>query len=835
MKKTVSLFLALCMMCVCFVQVSFAEETAVSLPAVSIIAGQSYALPETVGDYAGINWTTTLDTNNVGIQTMEGSSGGTPVTMVVNVGEEAAPAHSENFETGYESLPKWDGNGQNTFKKAGGGANLVFISHAGVELLDGNYVFKVYPDSDTYETRIQEIPNTTVGKPYRFNFKARFDLDKDKIADSQTASIVRVSDYSSTSKVYAHIYLYPKGNKIYAKPDKGVETEVCSLDANYSTGWMDFDVTTYPDCTYALTVNGKDAGKANEFHNVTANDWTTRRPAAVSARVFDQKATVYLDDINVYGERYVTGTLPAALNAEAYAGTDGSGTKAIELQMSDGNTKEFIVKYTVPQNALNEGETYEATGTIDGFTQTIPVTVTVKAADKKETVIKTVLNGNVTLPKTYNGYNITWDRDLDTTKEGRITYNGTTEKDTGIKCTVYVGDYGITVDKTALSGYNVNAVDSSATEQKYYYDSANKFQFVVPASDAAKVQIVDIESERAIKFGPAETAYSTFIAPGDKTPYTSGAFTVEYDYKLTDVSLPTGNYTNECVLRINDNQDLQANCLVYVYKDKSIRFQVYSNYAPARGSAVTVGEVNADDKGTYESDWLHVEFRFYPDGEQKYDLIVNNVIVAKGIALYHDKTYTDRTLSRVIVSDKSGNGGVSYVKNIAFGTYRVFEGTIPTSLNLVLGHNMPINEKVELTMSDNTKKLFDVVTGSVDGKTVGDFSIEGSVSGFSEKVNMNIKVCDYYVESLNIAAGKINSAVIGKAGAAENGTAVFTAYGSDGTLKKIKPVEFRASDFADGKQTISPDMEVPQGANVKVFIFDSLNMLNPLNTVYANN
>ncbi len=824
MKKTVSLFLALCMMCVCFVQVSFAEET-FSLPAVSIIAGQSYTLPEAVGDYTSISWTTTLDTNNVGIQTMKGTSGTTPVTMVVNVGEEADLVYSEDFETGYESLPKWNGDGYNTFKR-NGGANVVFNSHAGVEILDGNYVFKVYQDSaENYQTRIQEMPNTIAGKPYRFNFKARFDLDKDKIAVGGNASIVRVCDYGNNNKVFAEIQVFPKDGKIYVQPTGGSQYEVCSLDANYSTGWMDFDVTTYSDCTYALTVNGKNAGKANKFYNVTATEVVYYRPASVSACVFDQMATVYLDDINVYGERYVTGTLPAELNAEAYTGTDGSGTKAIALSMSDDTTKEFDVKYTVPQESLTVGTTYSAIGTIDGFTQTILVNVTVKEADKKETVIKTVLNGNVTLPKTYNGYNITWDRDLDTTKEGRITYNGTTAKDTGIKCTVYVGDYNIRIAKDSLSGFEIDVVSEEATDQVTYQDKEKKLELIVPKADKNSVQVVDIESTRAIKFGSGEVSYSAFITPADTTPYGDAGYTIAYDYMLDDISVPDSDYSIPNNLRvITDNVNNPAShCHVVIRPGGKLNFQV--------DSEVNIGSLTQKSDGKYKSDWLHIEYRFYPDGEKKYDLTVNGTVVAAG------KSYTCQSsqLRRVIVNDGIAGSGVSYMKNLEIGTYRTCVGTIPTSLNLVLGHNMPINEKIELTMSDNTTKLFDVVTGSVDGKTVGDFSVDGAVSGFSEKVAMNIKVCDYYVESLNIADGKINSAVIVKAGAAEKGTAVFAAYGSDGALKKIKPVEFEGSKFADGKQTISPNMEVPQDAIVKVFIFDSFNMLNPLNTVYANN
>ena len=834
MKKTVSLFLALCMMCVCFVQVSFAEETAVSLPAVSIIAGQSYALPETVGDYANINWTTTLDTNNVGIQTMEGSSGETPVTMVVNVGEEAAPVHSENFETGYESLPKWGGNGQNTFRKAGGGANLVFNSHAGVEQLDGNYVFKVYPDSNTYETRIQEIPKTTVGKPYRFNFKARFDLDKDKIADSKTASIVRVSDYSSTSWVYAHIYVYPKGNKIYAKPDKGVETEVCSLDANYSTGWMDFDVTTYPDCTYALTVNGKDAGKANKFYNVTANDWTTYRPASVSVCVFDKRATVYLDDINVYGERYVKTDIDnMEVNTSVMTGKPSDQQIKINLEMTDGTTREFGVKYTA--DTTTQG-TKTAVGTIDGFSKKITVKYNVVG------IVKKTVN-------TYIGATLQFEDGsvMQPTKMGRT--KRTVSTDSAVyEYTINVGFYGQKLYDSMESHQNTTYTNGNKTIDTILPGNGDGLKLVVKnyadENEYSAVIDKDENNNNRVKFDKFTSSDNVQWQITDRF---NGDFRVTV--KAAAKSVKDKQYTGTYI-RIYDTENRQiTQAFAPRFYGNELRLDTQNDGGTDNSFDKTGWHaVNWNVRSTITGDVITTEeyeitFDIHSD-TKTYDVMINNTPVKMYTGIPFAKNAAEGNIGSVRLARRIKENFTDYYDDLRIYQYNCFAGDLPETVygEIGVGQDKPQTIKVPLTLTNGAVMDFDASVNADTTKIAKNVNAAASIEGFDEPVSAVLNIVNYSVGNVvykngdeftpcampNGQLAAVNLVNLsGRSGADVLAAAWFNRQGK---LEKVKLTDIPKANINENVD-VNVNMQLPstvEGGFLKLFITDGIKTFSPI-------
>ncbi len=378
------------------------ESTIIEL---NVGQGTTYLLPATVNDTSVTQWTnangdnvTTVDTSLVGYRFYTATlSDGTPLKFRVNVGEykelmkDDFEAYNESqYETAISKQAITGGNyTKGAYSDTDGGAQKL--------VKDGSSTVGAFGPKRSTLTAFQWEPtDKAIGQAFKVSYKIRvghFDLDT---VTSNQVVYAFVNNYSDTTGIQLCIDATADGSitktRLLCQSNKNVYADISDYvewsepDENnvvYMKDYITIDVEGN-NTQYAARVNGVEVANSVPFKGSIAT-------TGVGAIRFAKRAnndidTVTYADNMVYSKAiYVTDTVmfvPVTTTLEQ--GDSSAQTATVALNMSDGTTKNFTVKYTADTKTAG---TKTANGTIDGIDGAIPVTYTVNGSS-----IPTVIN-----------------------------------------------------------------------------------------------------------------------------------------------------------------------------------------------------------------------------------------------------------------------------------------------------------------------------------------------------------------------------------------------------------------------------------------------------------
>ncbi|MBR5156660.1 MAG: Ig-like domain-containing protein [Clostridia bacterium] len=421
----------------------------------NVIAGQGedYALPAAYNGY-DIIWDgeTQVDTTYIGRQSFTGSlSSGDALICTVNVGEQNVLIFDD-----MESYTV--GGDRPDYEVAGGLGGLSLTEGNDIvyeEGIEGNKVAQVSdskswgsfklisPESSKYDYIIS-------GRVKQLSTEPKSGVSLIAYNDPSLGRLevcgMRINMDSSNGKLNVR-------NGIKNNATTGANPEALQLKGkqfdDWTNKWIDFSILVDKNAgTYSVFANGHDIRLDTPFNQTAVTDPSFKVIEIVGTNGVDAngetvKTQIYFDDLKVTEYKYVIGELPETLYDSVVSGINAEREQLISLKMNDGTMQQFAVKYTIDPTQSGK---QTVVGKIDGFSETIEVTVDVDARtiesikpESCSNVEKIYVGNDYTLPSSIiavmseadeSGSNekemsVTWNGVADTSKAGVFTYTGT--------------------------------------------------------------------------------------------------------------------------------------------------------------------------------------------------------------------------------------------------------------------------------------------------------------------------------------------------------------------------------------------------------------------------
>ena len=504
-------------------------------------------------------------------------------------------------------------------------------------------------------------------------------------------------------------------------------------------------------------------------------------------------------------------------------GIDGKTT--VSLKMTDQSTREFDVNYDL--NATKSG-VYTVLGTIEGFSEKIPVEVTV-AAEEENKILETYKDARVILE---DG---TW---VDTSKLG-CQYHDVITSRALTHYAVYVGEFS---EKIACSmDYPEGTLSGnygSASEGDYYLSLDSKF------INNENVQVVKDGENSALKIGPDKLDY------GVKTVFNntenSTIQKISFKIKMKNLtehfaetgiinSIPyhvaikgaDGNYLSELYFRLYFNTNGFERLTVgphlrggtYPNKEKVLKNEDGS-------SVVTFTQADGENSARVgETDWITISV--IENDNQTYDVFANDKLVISAQSYYLNSNNVvmsklpikELDFRKRLPSTESGNvkndpTAYMYLDDIKLYQY----SRIAEDLKAAPDVAVPVNSDatsgtIYLKMTNGTTKGFDAEFSAVDTSKVKSQVTSGRIDGVNTSLNLTAVVCNYAVDSLNFSEADSNLAAtahIRKLTDKGNATAIIAIYNNENVMKACQTVSLSQMTINEAKD-ISVLINIPEG------------------------
>lgn len=546
---------------------------------------------------------------------------------------------------------------------------------------------------------------------------------------------------------------------------------------------------------------------------------------SVTCRVHVGANSVYVAENIAYSEAYDTVVL----------GDEPDGTTTLSLKMTDESTKEFTVKYNL--DATTSG-VYTVNGAIDGFSQTVPVIVTVCAKEENK-VFDTHQNARVILD---DG---TW---VDTSKLG-CQYHDVAISESLMHYEVYVGEFsekftcGMDYPEGTLAGNQ-----GSADEGDYYLSINSKF------ADNESVKIVNDEENSVLSIGPEEVNYgvkavfnNTSSATTQKTSmrikftnlteYIATSGTVNSIPYHVGIRGADGDFLTELYFRLYFNTNGFDRIVVgphlrggtYPHKEAVLNKEDGS-------SIVTFTETETESETPVrvgETDWITLTV--IENADQTYNVYVNDEMLISAQTFYLDSNNTAMSglpISQIdfrkrLATTESGNlkndpTACMYVDDIKLYEYSRIAENLKASPDVAIAMGSDTTSApIYLKMSDGSVKTFNTEFSAVDTSAAKAEIANGRIDGVNIPLDLSVVVCNYSVDGISLtdangnavavpSEGKITAtAQIRKMTDKGNATAIFAVYDSENVMYDCKTVSLADISSAEESE-ISATLNIPE-------------------------
>ncbi len=570
--------------------------------------------------------------------------------------------------------------------------------------------------------------------------------------------------------------------------------------------------------------------------------------------------TMMIDDIKFSRTAYVTDDLStkSVTGAKVPEGDNSPKTAKIDLSMSDGTTQAFAVNYT-PNDTAVAGSTHTVDGTIEGFSETVPVTYVV-AGTTYETV-NTYIGEKLTLPGV--------SEEIDTTVMGRKRYTGETEMGK-VEYTVNIGRFDER-HSDEMETHTTKPADDTYAEGLTPGVVKDGFKLETKMNDLTKSD--SGSAVAATKDGDGALLYKSDSAASVNGNLTwkvidtfDGSFRVSMDIKVENAS--TQGYKpfirlydsngaqitngvgpriikdgNEKILSIRGNGDGGTNGVNAITQTYIARVAKDCGYNVSWTRNDGAAADTADTKNS--SDWFNLRFDVNSD-KKIYDVYVNDILVEGGIEFFNSAA--NGNLGKITMAFRDVADAGVYIDNLKVYQYNCFTDELPESLDVVVGQGVAAPQETEVALTLSNGGLWKPkATVNVDASELGIQSATVAIEGFDEEIPANVKVCNYHVDTISYKNGEefatgasvgstmASAAFTNKSGIA-GGKAFFAWYSKEGKLQTVKVVDIPAI-AKDETKTVDVGLKLPADSEkvidgkLKVFIFNDLDTLNPIDIV----
>lgn len=890
-KKILSLLVCMIMLLSSLgVFTASAEPTVTEL---NVGKGVTYALPTTLDD-ATVTWTnnagntvTHADTSLVGVRYYTGTLAGATEPAYkyqINVGDYKV-IMKDDFEKYPGSVYETEIASDDEAATLVGGAKFTKKAYTGLddtkETTSGPKLVQVTEKDGTKNTVLELGPQSNGWGDVDWT-PTHETSDMTKNAYRVTADF-RTVDVDVSSKLYRAYFLELRRKNLQCvqlrlHSDDGVN-EVTKVELRFglsgtvkevtdefsweSTGTNLYSMTDYHTVGYAHNpVQWSTYLDGTEIENSVVKAVTTGnnsiRLAKTSAST-ELSAKTYIDNVTYEVAVYPTTALSEVPVTTSLAQGDSTNqTSTVALEMSDGTTKDFTVNWEADTSAAATGLT--ATGTIDGFDDTVAVTYNVVGVTTGGE-INTFIGADAQLP---NGTAV------DTSKLGRKYYSvASTNEITTYP--VNVGDWDVKrsddmslLTNTTHETYGLNVVADTNS------DGFPMTAYLASNSTAGAVATT-LDNNAVLKFTGKNP--DSHIRWRLKDGF-DGSF--KYSMRMKIIADAATTEKRQEALRINIYNTtatysyFYARVLTPATGESTIQIQPYRTNQQADTKATNVALTQNSD-GKYETEWFDIVVIGKADTGTR-DIYVNGVLTHRDYIKYDIVTTApkdenknplpeiegealaatwikDSTFESVAVGKAEDNTMTVYVDDVSVSSYYKFDGKLPTGTEVLVGKDKEAATVVPLTFSNNAVINIPATMPQLDTAKVGTYQTKAVLEGFDDTTTVKAKVCNYDISALAykhgneftsapLPGGTIYTAQVkNMSDDSQKATAVFAWYGTDDSLKTVQPVDI--SGIAEGEtKTVEIGLSVPgtlEGSELtaadgymKVFILDDFTTIRPL-------
>lgn len=374
-SKILALLLAVCMIMTCigiFGIVANAEDITV----INIGQGVKYLLPD--GE-------TYADTSKIGYRIIKGTDG---VTYRVNVGE-----YVELMRDDFKSYTEDQYNGLINKQAIKGGTfykeacDVPAAKTSSYLVKDGaDTVLAIGPYNTDYGDVEWDPDNDTKDDAYKVSVKLKI-VDFEPSTSSATTNYFFSIRPKNTNGLFFLAITHKTSREITATEvrwtSENSDNESVAEFVQWQQSGTKYSMKDYVELTfegnnvqYSTYLNNKELSNSQKWTGSSVGkNGLDKIHIAKSYDVAATNAVTYIKELVYSKAVYVTDTLEKVpVKATLEQGSSSAQTLTVPLNMSNGEKRNFTVKYTADTSTLGEKT---ANGTIDGFDGTIPVTYTV--------------------------------------------------------------------------------------------------------------------------------------------------------------------------------------------------------------------------------------------------------------------------------------------------------------------------------------------------------------------------------------------------------------------------------------------------------------------------
>ncbi len=835
---------------------------------ITVSVGENPNLPTEI-DGEALTWDKEVDTSKVGYKLYTGTTaGGETVTYRVNVeGEiDMFAADMEDYEIGSTPIATSGHSAQ---------AGEVVAYENGES---GNKALKasdkiMYPTKNGYSGFL--LSETYKGN---FSFSLKFKTENWTKGNSVYLHAATSENASFSGTSFGGVFVYVDSNsQVRLKPSSAGN----AINVNDDTIASE-NMTVNPDCTVSsdyvwiknIDTEWIDLKVSFDVENQRYSIYVKDMTKPVVSLDFYMEATevvqvgyryvpasgdsVYFDDLKFTRTAHVTDDLSnkSITNEKVPEGDNLPRTAKIDLSMSDNTTQSFTVNYT-PNDTSVVGSTHTVQGTIEGFSETVPVTYAVTGTTYK--TVNTYIGADVTLPGV--------SEEIDTTVMGRKHYTGETESGK-IEYTVNTGRFN-EVHSDEMETHETKPADDTygigltAGEVKDGFKLSVKMNDLTDATYYGSAISAEKDGDKAILYASDSAKTVNSNLTWNVIDTFDGSFRVSMDIKVENAST-TGykpyirlwdqsgkqitngfgpriyNSNNEKILTIRGNGDSKLTTFPQVYIARTATDCGY-DISWTRNDGATAD--SADTKNS--SDWFNLRADVNAD-TKTYGIYVNDIPVVEGVEFAESDAVGN--IGKITMAFRDAADADVYIDNLKIYQYNCFTDELPESLDVLVGQGVAAPQETEVALTLSNGGLWKPkATVNVDSSKLGVVSATATIEGFDEAVPATVKVCNYHVDTIaykngeefatgaSVGSTMASAAFTNKSGIT-GGKAVFAWYSKDGMLQVVKPVDIPEIS-KDETKTVDVGLKLPLESEkvvdgkLKVFIVDSFETIRPVDKV----
>lgn len=859
----------------------------------------------------------TADVSKVGYQLFTAVSGEDTVTLRLNAGDYSLVL-SDDME-GHNI----NGAAESNFAVNGGTASVAAYSitppsvnsagnmagnttdKSAKFVLDGNKkVLSLGPEASQWSTAWTPAIKPEGGFKIAMKIRtAAFDMDEDnvttgahsgvfmQVSDKQlmTMNLYTNSDNTDINNIFLRMDNYAgKASGASSGSDSSTPNLKSIVSGSVNDGiysmndYMQVEIEAGSE-TYGVSVNGVEQRNGITlplgFESVEGVALAKRSPAKYPSysssnanKVSSNASNVqtYIDDLEIYRLVYPSGKLADSIDAKVMENATGIQTAQTKIMMSDGSEKTLNVKYDIGNTPVtNSGK---ATGSIEGYSETVEVNYTVVKSSTREPVY-TYVGADVTLSD---------GQKVDTGSMGKKVYtiNG---ENTIIYQPVYVGEYVETYkdnmeshtkkNATATSKESVNSgndelvvsMNTIGTE----YKSSTYSDVYQDESAVVREKAMGTDSDNktlAYLFADNQNMTATSNLTWNKN--IDGAYRFSTDIKLENgtATASDGKVGTNVMIRLYDKagnqitngisfqlQPYNSTDFLEVTGQKDGVTNAESSSQANFGNAVRIARktmensypygviVTEDAAGVPSTNWFTLSIDVHED--RTYDVLVNGVIVKEN--LLFQTTTASCNFGSVTMGKRSDRAAAnSYLDNLTLYKYNCYDGNLAEDIAelepIKIGQGAN-RVQIPLTLTNGEKKFFDATVSGFDKNKLGAQTAKITVDGFDSVSGVDVEVGNYIIDNFLYKAGSdesgytytknmepgcvIDSVNVVNIGNMSSAKAFFAWYDNEDTIKAVKAVDLtNISTNNEVPTSLEVGLQLPEnltGGKLKVFVLNS--------------